>query len=705
MAPAEPDVEHDAGTGRGRPRRTTVDDGLLDDDALSRVEERFARHLNRGQRDYLRAGHLDVIEGRRSGIGFVDPRTGRRYIDCFTSAGCFNLGRRDPDVVAAVERAVDDGLDVGTVFLPSPDRVRLAERLVELAPGDLDSVRFSAGGGEAIDAALRMARGATGRPQIVAMERGYHGHVGLALSANGKAHYRRPFEPLAPGFAFVPLNDLAALEAVVSPNTAAVIIEPVQGEAGIHVADDDYLRAVRDLCDRIGALLILDEIQTGFGRTGRLFAAEHSGVVPDVMTVAKSLGGSLYPVAATLYRGEGPIGPYLASRPWFSRSAVAGSDIGCRVAVTVLDEMVARRLWENAEEQGRRLLDALRRLREEYPRIIVDVRGRGLMVGVEYVHEFMGPFMSDALSRRGVFAAYSGNAPQVMRFMPPLGITEGEMDEVIDAVGSAVASVHRLSSLALPATAVPGVLDLLNDESVQTRLFGLSREVEDMGQEMKDRARGLNESARGLIETMEPKLQQLVAAMLRAGQKVDEAAGPVVRPHYHRVKSAASSAAGQAAEAAGGAGRKVGESLPSTVKEVGYSAGAAARGAVAKAPEVARSAGPAAREAVKRAPDTASRTAAAAQEGARKAADATVKAAGKARESLPQTREEAADLDRWGSVAGTVAGKAMDAIAAGADAAARGVEGARKAVGGRGQGGSPARQTTPPSDKESGAGS
>jgi len=691
MAAATPGAGQDAGTGTEPDSAAGTGKALVGDDAASFVEERFARHISRGQRDYLRAGHLDVIEGHRSGAQFVDLRTGRRYIDCFTSAGCFNLGRRDPVVVAALEQAVDDGLDIGTVFLPSPDRVRLAERLAELAPGDLDSVVFAAGGGEAVDMAVRMARGATGRPQIVAVERGYHGHVGFALSANGKAHYRQPFEPLAPGFAFVPLNDLAALEAVVSPNTAAVILEPVQGEAGVHVADDAYLRAVRELCDRIGALLLLDEIQTGFGRTGRLFAAEHSGVVPDVMTVAKSLGGSVYPAGAVIYRGDGPLGAYLASRPWFQRPAVAGSDIACRVSLTVLEEVVERRLWENAQARGAELLEALRRLQERYPRIIVDVRGRGLMVGVEYVHEFMGPLMSDALSRHGVFAAYSGNAPQVMRFMPPLSITEEEMEAVIDAVESAVASVHRLLSPVLPVTAVPGVVDLLNDESVQTGLFGLVREVEDMGQEMKDCSKGVGESAKDWVESMEPKLQELVAAMLKAGQKVDQAAGPVVRPHYRRARAAASSAAGQAAQAAG----KVSDSLPAPVKEVGYSAGAAARSAVAKAPETARNAGPAAREAVKRAPETASRTAAAAQEGARKAADVTARAAGKARENLPQSREEAADLDRWGAVAGSLAGRAMDAVAAGADAAARGVESARKAAGGSGKAGaSPAPRTS-----------
>ncbi len=625
------------------------------------VVERFARSINRGQMDYLRSGHLDVLENERSGIGFMDGGSGRPYIDCFTSAGCFNVGRRNPVVLAALQAALDEGLDMGTTMLVSPARVELAERLVALAPGNLGRVIFAAGGGDAIDCAIRLARVATGRSRIVAMHKAYHGHTGLALSANGKAHYREFFEPLAPGFDFVPFNDLGAAEAAVTQDTAAVILEPVQGEAGIFVAENEYLRGLRALCDERGALLIFDEIQTGFGRTGKLFAAEHSGVVPDIMTLAKSLAGSLYPNAVVLYRSSAQLVAAVESEPWFHASITGGSDIGCRVSLAVLDELVEKRLWENAEARGRELVAALETVKTENPRFIKEVRGLGLMVGVEYVHEFMGPLMSDALSKQGVFAAYSGNAPQVMRFMLPLTVDEQEMRQVIGAIRAAVHSVRWLMPLAMPAAKVPGVLPLLNDEMVQIRLFGLLRTVEDVGNKA------------------EPRLQKMAGGLLKAGAVSDRALGPVVRPAYGRARKAACVTAGQAAGAVGGAGRKVAERLPRPVVAAVRTAATAA----ARASQAARKAVPAAIEAGRTLPETARRAGPAAREkaavaagtatqAAQKTAHAAESGAAKAKDGLPRGKAELRDPDMWGRVVGVAAGKVMDGVAAGVDAAARG---------------------------------
>jgi acetylornithine/succinyldiaminopimelate/putrescine aminotransferase len=265
---------------------------------------------------------------------------------------------------------------------------------------------------------------------------------------------------------------------VASKRTAAVILEPVQGAAGIFVAGDDYLRELRALCDSLGIPLIFDEIQTGFGRTGRMFASEHSGVVPDIMTVGKSIGGALFPNAAVVYRDTDALVGYVEKNPWFHTSTMGGSDLACRASLAVLDYLEQHRLWENAEARGAELREALIQLMAENPKIIGEVRGRGLMVAVEYLHEFMGPLMSDALSKRGVWAAYSGNAPQVMRFMPPITVTKAEMAAVIAAVRAAVDSVKWLMPIVLPAAKVPGVLPLLNNELVQTRLFGLLRSLE-----------------------------------------------------------------------------------------------------------------------------------------------------------------------------------------------------------------------------------
>ena len=452
---------------------------LLPREERDRIFDTFARYINRNQIKYLSAGHLDVLETRREGVGFTDPVTGRRMYDCFTAAGCFNVSRHNPEVMAALEEAADE-LDMGSRLLSSPQKEELARRLAALAPGDLDRVLFASGGGEAVDCALKLARGATGRSQIISTVKAYHGHTGFALSANGKEHYRHCFEPLMPGFTFVPFNDLDAMARAVSNQTAAVILEPVQGEAGIFPATETFLRVVRDLCDRHGALLIFDEIQTGFGRTGRMFASEHTGVVPDIMTVAKSLGGGLHANAAVIYRGTPLLREFAAAHPDFHETHSGGTDLACRVSLKVLDCIEGHRLCENAARQGAKLKEALDELRRANPRIIKEVRGVGLMVGLEYVHEFLGPMMSDALAKHGVFAAYSGNAPQVMRFMMPITVSDAELEEIIAAIRAAVRDMKTLLPLAMLAVKIPGVLKLLNNEKVQTVVFNQVRRIEDL---------------------------------------------------------------------------------------------------------------------------------------------------------------------------------------------------------------------------------
>lgn len=461
---------------------------VLGREEKKRVEEQFARHINRGQVKYLKAGHLDVLESMRKGVRFTDLATGRTMIDCFTSAGCFNAGRSNPLVLAALEDALGS-VDMGSWMLISPWKAALARELVEVAPKGLERVFFASGGGDAVDCSIKLARGATGRHTVISTVKAYHGHTGFALSANGKEHYRRHFEPLMPGFEFVPFNDPDAIAPHINDSTAAVILEPIQGEAGIFPASDEYLAEIRRLCDRHGAMLIFDEVQTGFCRTGRFFACEHSGVVPDIMALAKSIGGGVFPNGAVLYRPLKSIERFLEKHHDFHVSYNGGTDIGCRVSLAVLRFMRETRLWEQAERSGNRLRAALEELKSENPTIIREVRGRGLMIGIEYIHEFMGPMMSDALARNGVFAAYSGNAPQVMRFMPPLVASDDDIDAIIAAARAAVGMMKALLPLALPAARIPFVLRMLNSERVQTVLFNWLRSLEDLAGVLTEKRR------------------------------------------------------------------------------------------------------------------------------------------------------------------------------------------------------------------------
>jgi acetylornithine/succinyldiaminopimelate/putrescine aminotransferase len=405
-------------------------DFLPDPAAKQKALDEFATYLNPQKVRVMRSAGLDIIEAERSGP-WVWDLDGRRFLDCFTSAGSFNVGRRNPRIVAAAHRAIDH-LDNGNFLLCSRQKAQLAARLAEVTPGNLSCTMFGTGGGEAIDFAIKLARGATRRPKIISTINGYHGHTGFALSAAGRGAFREPFEPLMSEFIQVPFGDVAAMRAVLDEQTAAVLLEPVQGEGGIVVAPPDYLANVREACDRVGALLILDEIQTGLGRTGRWWASEHYGVVPDIMTIAKSLGGSMVPISATVFTEE--LREFLIPNPFIHLSTFGGSDVACAVALEVLDVIEETGLVEHAAAMGELLFEGLHVLAKEYPEYIADVRGLGLMVGVEYVEDSLGPRMSYHLSQHGVLAIYSGNQPAVMRLMPALVIEEPEVEFLLDAM-------------------------------------------------------------------------------------------------------------------------------------------------------------------------------------------------------------------------------------------------------------------------------
>jgi putrescine aminotransferase len=406
----------------------------MTDDAKQHALDQFATFINPQKVRVMKAAGLDIIEAKRSGAWVWDV-DGAKFLDCFTSAGSFNVGRRNPRVVAAAHAAIDQ-LDNGNFLLCSQAKAELAARLAEITPGDLSCTMFGTGGGEAIDFAIKLARGSTGRPRIISTVNGYHGHTGFALSAGGRASFRAPFEPLMPEFVQVPFGDLDALSAAVDERTAAVLLEPIQGEGGIVMPPPGYLAGVRAACDRAGALLILDEIQTGLGRTGRWWASEHDGVVPDIMATAKSLGGSLMPISATVFTEE--LREFLIPNPFIHLSTFGGSDLACAVALEVIAVIEETGLVEHAAAMGKRLFAGLHAIAAARSEVITEVRGRGLMAGIQYAEDSLGPRMSYHLARHGVLAVYSGNQPSVMRLMPALVIEEEEIDFLLAALDRAI---------------------------------------------------------------------------------------------------------------------------------------------------------------------------------------------------------------------------------------------------------------------------
>jgi acetylornithine/succinyldiaminopimelate/putrescine aminotransferase len=429
---------------------------------IKEIFKKFGDHISKGQIRYLSAGHLDMLEKNRQDTKFSDATTGKTYFDGFSSAGSFNTGRRNTRIVEALCDTLHK-YDMGTPLLLSRSKIEFARKLVDLAPGDLNKVVFTGSGADSIEAAIKLAKGATGREEIISMDKAYHGHSGFSLSAGGKDYYKELFQPLMPGFRLAPFGDLEAIRQMASMKTAAILIEPIQGEGGIHVGSSEYLQGLRQLCDDLGIVLIFDEIQTGFGRTGRVWFSEYSGVVPDVMALAKSIGGGMYPNGAIVYRDIPNLTDFVNDNPFFHTSSGGGSNIGCRVSSEVIDELVEKQLWKNAEKMGKRLKDGLTEIMLQHPESILEVRGKGLMIGIEYRHEFMGMLMADCLSKACIFAAYSGNAPQVMRFMLPLTVTENEIDDFLKRFTKAVTIQGYYLLILLPLIKIPIFRKWVND--------------------------------------------------------------------------------------------------------------------------------------------------------------------------------------------------------------------------------------------------
>ena len=341
---------------------------------------------------------------------------GSEFIDCSSGHGVANLGHAHPKVAAAIAEQSTRLVTLFETFY-NDQRAALMEKITSLVPG-LERVFFCNSGSESIEAAIKFARVSTGRTEVVAAMRAFHGRTLGALSATYNKKYKEAFEPLVPGFSHVPYNNAEALEAAVTDRTAAVILEAVQGEGGVYPADPEYLQAARRICTEKGTLLVIDEVQAGLGRTGKLFAFQHSGITPDIVCIAKSIAGGL-PMGAVLF---GPAVQNLA--PGLHGSTFGGNPLACAAALAALTAIQDEDLPGQAAAKGAYLMEELKSL--ESPRIR-EVRGLGLMVGIE-LKEKVAPYLA-ALQDRHVLALNAGLT--TIRLLPPLVITREQLDRVV----------------------------------------------------------------------------------------------------------------------------------------------------------------------------------------------------------------------------------------------------------------------------------
>lgn len=370
---------------------------------------------------------LDIVIERAKGVWVFDVE-GKRYLDCLSAYSALNQGHGHPKILAALREQAAKLTLTSRAF--RNDKLPLfCEKLARLS--NMEMVLPMNSGAEAVETAIKAARKwgyqVKGIPrnqaEIIVCENNFHGRTTTIVGFSTDDQYRDGFEPFTPGFKIIPFGDTEALEKAITSNTCAFLVEPIQGEAGINIPPDGYLKSVADTCKRHNVLLMLDEIQTGLGRTGKLFAFQHENIKPDVVIVGKALSGGFYPVSAVLARRE-LLGVF---KPGNHGSTFGGNPLGCAVALAALDVLIDEGLIEKADKLGKRFLEKLRTIRNPH---IVDVRGRGLFIGVE-LDTKARPYC-ESLKEEGLLCKETHE--NVIRFAPPLVITEEELDWAFERI-------------------------------------------------------------------------------------------------------------------------------------------------------------------------------------------------------------------------------------------------------------------------------
>ena len=411
--------------------------------------ESFREHVNPGFLEYRKATSVDgasaVVEWADAGPNSYRDVNGKEYIDCLGGFGIFNVGHQHPKVVKAVTDQMRRQ-PLHSQDLLDPLRAMLAKTLAMVTPGNLEYAFFCNSGTEAVEGALKLARIRDPKKQtIVAATKGFHGKSYGSLSASAKAEFRRPFGPMLPNIEHVPFNDLPALRDMfssckaVGEDVGAVILEPIQGEGGVNIPSDDYLPGVRALCNEFGSLLILDEVQTGMGRTGKMFACDHWGVVPDIMCLAKAFGGGVMPAGAVV--GTRDVFASIFTNPFLHTTTFGGNPLACAAALAAINVIIEERLAERAALMGVHMLEGLRRAVAGHGDLVVDVRGKGLLMALEFVDDQTGFALGKQMLDRGVLVSGTLVNARVVRFEPPLTIEQAQADYVCDALADSLRSL------------------------------------------------------------------------------------------------------------------------------------------------------------------------------------------------------------------------------------------------------------------------
>ncbi|WP_350342452.1 acetylornithine/succinylornithine family transaminase [Proteinivorax tanatarense] len=396
-------------------------------DSIEKTLSQYEEYVNPAMARLFKFMGLANTEEKADGI-YIYDNEGKKYIDCLGGYGSINVGHCNSQVVGAVKSQLDK-MALSSKILINRPMAQLSELLADITPGDLKYSFICNSGTEAVEGALKLAKIATGKKEVIATKGGFHGKSLGALSATGRDLFKEPFMPLLPGFKHVPFGDIEAIENEINQETAAIIIEIIQGEGGIIVPPNNYVKQLRKLCDQNNILLIVDEVQTGMGRTGKMFACEHYDITPDIICLAKALGGGVMPIGA--YVATDKLWEKYIDAPMLHTSTFGGNPLACVAAMETIKFIQEKDLIEKTAENGEYFLNGLRKLENKYPDLIEEVRGMGLLLGLEFTKEGIGGMLMSESIERGLLVAYTLNNEKIIRIEPPLTITKDEIDKVL----------------------------------------------------------------------------------------------------------------------------------------------------------------------------------------------------------------------------------------------------------------------------------
>ncbi len=415
------------------------------------IPELYSEFISKYKVKFFTSNKLDVVQkgGQGCYLNVEQNVQGKNYpfqlIDCRTSGGVFNLGRNNPVIINALRDGIDKGLDIGDHHLISEQRALLAKTMADVLPGTISKTQFCVGGGEAVDLAIKVARGFTKRKKIISATQAYHGVTGFALGATA-TNFKAPFLwDQEPDFIQVPFGDIESFRKVADESIACVIFETIPATGGILIADEEYFPAIREICDQHGIVMIADEVQAGLGRTGEFWGIygglySDAKVEPDIMVLGKGMSSGVYPLATVSYKPK--FEEIFSEDPFLHISTTGGSELGCFVARKMFDIITKPEFMTQVKSTSKRFQSGLEQVFPE--QLIKEIRGRGLMWGIEFPTEKISLAFTVLMIKNGVFADFCGNFRETIKLMPPLIISETDVNLIMKGLGDALTQLKQM---------------------------------------------------------------------------------------------------------------------------------------------------------------------------------------------------------------------------------------------------------------------